>query len=343
MDPTKEQWKEISAIMKVCLSASPPYPALTFCLSWPTGEKPPPLLRHGQSFRAPPLCIPPAAQKLILLILHSGQAYQGFATGSVEGDAFAPRYFVQQGHLILLAQSFAKNMGLYGERVGTLSIVAASGEEKAKLESQMKMWVCLPCLRVPRSLVFGRRPRQGWASDTHGCIACFIIPQHRSTNVLEPAGSWRKDRGDHSVRRETLRAVVRHCLSSCLRGTSARIVVGVDVRVRRLTEVKAMADRIIGMRSELYDLLVNELGSKKEWGHIKSQIGYVDFLLFLASIPSRVSCALLTAFPWISMFAFTGLTPDQVAKITADHHVYLTKDGRISVAGKRSSYVRRSR
>jgi aspartate aminotransferase len=33
------------------------------------------------------------------------------------------------------------------------------------------------------------------------------------------------------------------------------------------------------------------------------------------------------------MFAFTGLTPEQVAKITKEHHIYLTKDGRISVAG----------
>ena len=43
----------------------------------------------------------------------------------------------------------------------------------------------------------------------------------------------------------------------------------------RLTEVKQMADRIISMRSELYNLL-QELGSKKEWGHIKSQIGMVS-------------------------------------------------------------------
>lgn len=35
-----------------------------------------------------------------------------------------------------------------------------------------------------------------------------------------------------------------------------------------------MADRIITMRTTLYDLL-QELGSKKEWGHIKSQIGMV--------------------------------------------------------------------
>lgn len=66
-------------------------------------------------------------------------AYQGFASGSVDGDAFAPRHFVAEGHQIALCQSFAKNMGLYGERVGAFSLVTASKEEKAKVDSQIKM------------------------------------------------------------------------------------------------------------------------------------------------------------------------------------------------------------
>lgn len=37
-------------------------------------------------------------------------AYQGFASGSIDTDAFAVRYFVEKGHNIALAQSFAKNM-----------------------------------------------------------------------------------------------------------------------------------------------------------------------------------------------------------------------------------------
>ena len=44
-------------------------------------------------------------------------AYQGFASGDCDKDAFALRYFVEQGHPVALAQSFAKNMGLYGESV----------------------------------------------------------------------------------------------------------------------------------------------------------------------------------------------------------------------------------
>ena len=41
-------------------------------------------------------------------------AYQGFASGDIDKDAAAMRMFVADGHNILLAQSFAKNMGLYG-------------------------------------------------------------------------------------------------------------------------------------------------------------------------------------------------------------------------------------
>ena len=41
-------------------------------------------------------------------------AYQGFATGNVDNDAAALRLFIKDGHQVALAQSFAKNMGLYG-------------------------------------------------------------------------------------------------------------------------------------------------------------------------------------------------------------------------------------
>lgn len=37
-------------------------------------------------------------------------AYQGFASGDTDKDAYAVRHFVKEGHNIALAQSFAKNM-----------------------------------------------------------------------------------------------------------------------------------------------------------------------------------------------------------------------------------------
>lgn len=37
-------------------------------------------------------------------------AYQGFASGDTNKDAFPVRHFIEQGHNVALAQSFAKNM-----------------------------------------------------------------------------------------------------------------------------------------------------------------------------------------------------------------------------------------
>ena len=48
------------------------------------------------------------------LLPYFDMAYQGFASGNIDTDAFALRQFVEDGHHVLLAQSFAKNMGLYG-------------------------------------------------------------------------------------------------------------------------------------------------------------------------------------------------------------------------------------
>jgi aspartate aminotransferase, mitochondrial len=66
-------------------------------------------------------------------------AYQGFASGDAERDAWAVRYLASLGTIpVLLAQSFAKNFGLYGERCGTLSVVCANATEKERIVSQMQ-------------------------------------------------------------------------------------------------------------------------------------------------------------------------------------------------------------
>ena len=63
IDPTEEQWKQISEVVK---------------------EK-----QHYPFF---------------------DMAYQGFASGDTDKDAFAVRLFIKEGHGMALAQSFAKNM-----------------------------------------------------------------------------------------------------------------------------------------------------------------------------------------------------------------------------------------
>ncbi|KAJ5172208.1 hypothetical protein N7492_004801 [Penicillium capsulatum] len=67
-------------------------------------------------------------QKMLFVVFDS--AYQGFATGDVDGDAWAVRHFTEnllafENHPgLCVAQSFSKNFGLYGERVGALHLVS---------------------------------------------------------------------------------------------------------------------------------------------------------------------------------------------------------------------------
>ncbi|WP_208023838.1 amino acid aminotransferase [Duganella aquatilis] len=64
-------------------------------------------------------------------------AYQGFGAGIAE-DGAVVRRFAEAGGPLLVSNSFSKSFSLYGERVGALSVVAASGEEAARLMSQLK-------------------------------------------------------------------------------------------------------------------------------------------------------------------------------------------------------------
>lgn len=72
-----------------------------------------------------------------------------------------------------------------------------------------------------------------------------------------------------------------------------------------------MADRIIDVRKQLRQHLEDN-GSKKKWNHITDQIG---------------------------MFCYTGLKPEEVERLTKEYSIYLTKDGRISMAGVTSKNV----
>ncbi|KAI9502642.1 aspartate transaminase aat1 [Coemansia spiralis] len=197
----------------------------------------------------------PAQWQDILKVVKEGQhlaffdmAYQGFASGDADRDAAALRLFVASNSMpVVLSQSFAKNMGLYGERVGTFSVVGADTAEKDRLLSQIKI---------------------------------LVRPMYSNPPV-------------HGAR------------------IAAEVLTNEQLRAEWLDEVKLMANRIIGMRTALRSRL-EELGSKKSWNHITDQIG---------------------------MFCYTGLKPEQVDRLTKEFHVYLTRDGRVSVAGITSGNV----
>jgi aromatic-amino-acid transaminase len=64
-------------------------------------------------------------------------AYQGFGDG-IDEDGKVVRRFADAGVPMFVSNSFSKSFSLYGERVGALSIVAASGDEAARVLSQLK-------------------------------------------------------------------------------------------------------------------------------------------------------------------------------------------------------------
>eukprot|EP00474_Spongospora_subterranea_P008884 CRZ09342.1 hypothetical protein [Spongospora subterranea] len=99
-------------------------------------------------------------------------AYQGFATGDLDNDAWAVRYFADKNFEMFLAQSFSKNLGLYGERVGCASIVCANKSVMPSVSSQ------LPLLIRP---MYSNPPKHGMY------IAKFILS---NPNLFE---EWKKE------------------------------------------------------------------------------------------------------------------------------------------------------
>ncbi|KAJ3130870.1 Aspartate aminotransferase, cytoplasmic [Physocladia obscura] len=168
-------------------------------------------------------------------------AYQGFASGDLDKDAWAVRHFVEQGFDMLIAQSFSKNFGLYSERVGCLTGIFSSTELAKKAKSQF----------------------------------CALI----------------------------------RCSISNAPGFGAKIVEIVlsdeKMHAEWVANLKTMASRISLMREKLVDNL-RQLQTPGDWSHITSQVG---------------------------MFSYTGLNTVQVAAIKGKFHVYMTDEGRVSMAG----------
>ena len=179
-------------------------------------------------------------------------AYQGFASGNLENDAWAVRYFVSEGFELCVAQSFAKNFGLYGERAGAFHFVTGPGSD---------------------------------AVNTVGRISSQLAILQRSEISNPPAYGAR----------------------------IASLVLNDPALFKEWeANLRTMSGRIIDMRKVLREKLEELNGKEGSWRHITDQIG---------------------------MFSFTGLTEKQVLKIREDAHVYMTKNGRISMAGLNTGNV----
>ncbi|XQJ27267.1 aspartate aminotransferase, putative [Leishmania guyanensis] len=89
------------------------------------------------------------------LIPFVDMAYQGFATGNIERDAYVLRVLNQQEvPTYLVAQSLAKSFGLYGHRTGALHIRCTTQKEKANVLSQLQSMIRATYSNPP---IFGAR------------------------------------------------------------------------------------------------------------------------------------------------------------------------------------------
>lgn len=167
-------------------------------------------------------------------------AYQGFAQG-LDDDAAGLRAFAAKNAEFLVASSFSKNFGLYNERVGAFTLVAADSAAAGVAFSQVKAIV---------RTMYSNPPAHGGA----------VV-----TTVLEDAalyGQWEK-------------------------------------------EVAEMRERIHAMRTLFVETLKAK-GVTRDFSFIERQNG---------------------------MFSFSGLNPEQVARLKDEFGIYIVGSGRISVAG----------
>lgn len=67
-------------------------------------------------------------------------AYQGFGA-DMDSDAYAIRKAVAMGLPVFVSNSFSKNLSLYGERVGGLSVVCPSADEAERVFGQLNFTV----------------------------------------------------------------------------------------------------------------------------------------------------------------------------------------------------------
>ena len=123
-------------------------------------------------------------------------AYQGFASGDIDRDAQAVRLFLKDGHKIMLAQSFSKNMGLYGERIGAFTVVTDSQEEAAKVMSQIKILIRsmysnppLHGARIVATILGDSDLRAEWLKDVKGMADRVIWVRAKLKENLKKAGS----------------------------------------------------------------------------------------------------------------------------------------------------------
>ncbi|EAU32552.1 predicted protein [Aspergillus terreus NIH2624] len=130
-------------------------------------------------------------------------AYLGFNSGDVDHDAFAIRHFIHELELeAAVCLSFAKNMGLYGERVGCLVLATATEHaatnSQSLLESLQRSEISNPPAfgaRIAARILGDEALRAAWFEDLKTMSARIQAMRRALYDHLARNGSW-----DHLLR-----------------------------------------------------------------------------------------------------------------------------------------------
>ncbi|KAL4232392.1 Golgi Transport [Mactra antiquata] len=122
-------------------------------------------------------------------------AYQGFASGNLDTDAWSCRYFKDQGFEFFICQSFSKNFGLYNERVGNLCVVAKDCDAKMKTLSQLELivrtaWSNPPNhgARIVATVLNSPQAYEQWKNDIHTMSQRILLMRQQLLSKLKAIG-----------------------------------------------------------------------------------------------------------------------------------------------------------
>jgi aspartate/tyrosine/aromatic aminotransferase len=141
------------------------------------------------------------------LVAFFDSAYQGFASGDLDQDAWSVRHFQevlmtpseitdrtlpddQRPQCLCIAQSFAKNFGLYGERVGALHLSFPAEVPTLGANSQMLRLIRAEISNPP---LFGARIVETVLSDPDLRVAWKRDLQHMSSRIRSMRGLLRRE------------------------------------------------------------------------------------------------------------------------------------------------------
>ncbi|KOB68168.1 Aspartate aminotransferase, partial [Operophtera brumata] len=232
-------------------------------------------------------------------------AYQGFASGDLDRDAWAVRYFVKRGFELVCAQSYAKNFGLYRRVLYTSGDLDRDAWAVRYFVKRGFELVCAQSYAKNFGLYseYTDLNRDAWA------VRYFV----KRGFELVCAQSYAKNFGLYNERVGNLVVVLNDAkLVAPIKSQLTWIVRGM------YSNPPAHGARVVATvlgDTQLYDewyVIIFKLGTPGNWDHIVKQIG---------------------------LFSYTGLSQRQTEHMVESYHIYLLKSGRINICGLNPSNV----